>query len=259
MIRRFLIANCFLASILFVSACSPTVTVTKLQSGGGKKDATPEIQPVEFPDDSPSIPDGKAVWEKMKCAECHGVDGHGISGKASADLARPSKSGRGSPIFHYKLLAYGVSYWDHPRLKNKLSVREIWDLVFFVRAFESPPLSDAELEAMEPVYGANCADCHGQKGYGDGPLGHNLAPLPANFHQFSRFFDREDAMLNAHITEGLYPSAMPSFLGREDRANGVVFDEKYIEKLVRYVRSFYVANKPTDIGGKSQPTGEDNK
>src|SRR5271155_1429338 len=40
---------------------------------------------VLYPDDRPSIPDGKVVWEGQSCATCHGAAGQGGSGPALND------------------------------------------------------------------------------------------------------------------------------------------------------------------------------
>ena len=128
--------------------------------------------------------------------------------------------------------------WDHPALKDKVSTQDIWDLVAFVRSLSRPALTASERHHLGAVFGANCADCHGVKGYGDGALSHNLDPLPANFHQYDRFLERQDTMLWNHIADGLYPAAMPGFLDRQDRANNVVFDKNFVMQMVRYVRHF---------------------
>lgn len=235
--------------ILLIAITSLLTACTQdLKLDGSEKKLAEEeqskSQPVIFPDYNPSIADGKVVYERLKCAECHGEGGHGVGGRANQDMTDPNgKLAEETPIYQYKLLTYGLKNWDHPVLGATTSRREIWDLVFYIRSFNSPPLSTAELASIKEVFGANCADCHGLKGYGDGPLSHNLDPLPANFHQYNRFYDRDDPMLKIHISEGLYPSAMPGFLDREDSTNNVVFDEEYIDKLARYVRHFHIAYK----------------
>ncbi len=230
---------------LLAGGCSQTATV-KESLLAPKPTPTAELElkqkPVAFPDLNPSIPAGKLIWDKYNCAQCHGSSGTG--GARALDMTHnPITLGR--PVVLYQLLAYGLPNWDHPSFKGKLTEQSIWDLVFYCRSFGEPPATAEELEAIAPVFGSNCADCHGEKGYGDGPLARHLNPLSANFHQYNRFFDREDTMLYNHISEGLYPTAMPPFLGRKDPLNGVTFDDALIKKLVRYVRHFHVDNQPT--------------
>ncbi len=238
--------SCVIACYLLLSTgCAKTATFKQGPQHpvpASTIDTDLKSKPVTFPDINPSVPDGKTVWEEQQCAKCHGQYG---TGTFHANDMTHSPITLGRPIVLYQFLAYGLPNWDHPALKGRLTDNAIWDLVFFCRSFASPPATPEELQDLQPVFGANCADCHGEKGFGDGPLARHLNPLSANFHQYNRFFDREDTMLYNHISEGLYPTAMPPFLGRRDPLNGVTFDDALINKLVRYVRHFHVDNQPT--------------
>ena len=98
---------------------------------------------------------------------------------------------------------------------------------------------------VDAVFGSNCAVCHGKKGYGDGPLAHNLERIPANFQDFKRFYDRTDSTLWDHIANGIKWEGMPNFLGKEDKAKNIKFDEAYIWQLVDYVRHFHETTEKT--------------
>jgi hypothetical protein len=104
---------------------------------------------------------------------------------------------------------------------------------------------------------ANCAVCHGKKGYGNGTLhtGHAhgdveagkvhgglFQPPPANFNEYKRLYNRTDAQLAKYIYQGIYPSAMPPWYGLYDKDKDIVFDKELIWKLVRHVRSFGYEN-----------------
>lgn len=251
---QLLFSTAILAAAL--TGCTQELTLEGSKENLAKEKPETE-QEIIFPDFNPSIADGKVVWNKLQCAECHGESGTGVVGKATNDMTDPTRSASGkSPKFQYRTLAYGLPLWDHPKLKDKITNRELWDLVFYVRSLESPPLTDKELAQLEPIFGANCSACHGLRGFGDGDLANNINPMPANFHQYNRFFDRDDPMLHIHIAEGLYPSAMPDFLHKEDRTNNVVFDDALISKLVRYVRHFSVGYKPTYLGPIENKNGK---
>lgn len=145
----------------------------------------------------------------------------------------------------YKFLAFGDPKINHPAVLKERSNREVWNLVVYTRSLGTKPLTDKEMEAVAPVFGANCAICHGTKGDGDGPLARNLEPWPANFQTFRRFYDRDDDTLFDHIANGIKWEGMPNFLGKEDKRNKVKFDHAYIHKLVQYVRAFHISNQPT--------------
>lgn len=227
-------------SAVLLSSCADRLSLRGDERALVKPQVTQKFGQIIFPDDNPSIADGKKVWEDMNCASCHGSDGGGVIGKADGMLKDAEFMSDTIPMEQYRFLLYGKRGISHPLLKDKLTVRQAWDLVFYVRSLAAPPLSEAEMASIDPVFGANCAVCHGKRGYGDGPLAHNLEPLVANFHQYNRFFDRDDAMLANHIAEGVYPSAMPGFWGRTDSKRKVKFDDAYIAKLVQYVRAFAV-------------------
>jgi len=217
------------------------------------KQVTESNVPV-VPDDDPSIPDGKAQFEKMNCAQCHGTDGNG---SISQILSKQDWARKASPLQQYEFLAYGKPGVNHVKLQGIVTRRLLWDLVFYSRSFASPPLSDEKIAEMDNVFGSNCAVCHGKRGHGDGPLAHNMEPVPANFHQYSRFYDRTDDVLWDHIANGIKWEGMPNFLNKQDRAKKVVFNDAYIRQLVQYVRHFHSSNKPTLANASPQTTNTD--
>lgn len=249
-----------LLSAFVLSACSGQVKLSRTEVNQALRQAVDSNLPVIFPTANPSVADGKVIYERLNCAQCHGIDGGGNNFQAPSLLNDPAKvEADRTPIFQYQTLYYGVPGWDHPVLKDKVSRQEVWDLVFYVRSFSRPPLTAEELHKLGSVFGSNCADCHGVRGFGDGQLAHNLEPLPANFHQYDRFFDRQDSMIYTHIAEGLYPAAMPSFYMRQDRLNGVVFDQQFITQMARYVRHFATNYGPSSVSGSHGDADADKK
>lgn len=177
-------------------------------------------------------------------------------------------AGKQRPVEEFIFLAYGKQgVSGHEKaLRDTMTRRQIWDLVAYTRSLAEPPLTKDEMDAILPVFGANCAVCHGTKGDGDGPLMRNLQPMPANFQTFARFYDRDDDTLFDHIANGIRWEGMPNFLGKTDVRNKTTFDQKYIRKLVAYVRAFHFSNTPTitpsSVGGteslpQTAPKGSD--
>jgi len=232
--------------VTLVAGCGEKVDV----KGGDdaqlvSKDVTKGGREAIYPDDKPSEPDGKVVYEKLSCAECHGSDGKGVGGKSTIDLTAKEVMHKQKPIDQYMFLAFGKNGVTHPTTLEKVSSQKTWNLVYYVRSLSAPLLTADEYAKVTPVYGANCAVCHGPKGYGDGPLNkyNVLEPNPANFQNYKRFYDRTDDVLWDHIANGIKWEGMPNFLGKEDKAKEVKFDEAYIWKLVAYVRAFHSTNK----------------
>lgn len=241
---------------LLTSCAQPEVKVPDAQNMLKEELTQAPTDFVVYPDDRPSIPDGKFVYESVEkgnCASCHGATGSGGSG-ASVALSDPRLMAMKKPVEQYKFVTFGKD--PHHKMQDKLTNREIWNLIFYTRSLATAPLSTAEVDALNPVFGSNCAVCHGTKGDGDGPLARNLEPMPANFQTFRRFYDRTDDTLFDHIANGIKWEGMPNFLGKEDKKKNVKFDHAYIKKLVQYVRTFHVSNEPTMVasaGGSASP------
>ena len=140
-----------------------------------------------------------------------------------------------------------------------------WASIWYYRFLSGQGTYSYAKKDLASIYGANCAVCHGKGGKADGSLytGHASAhelgmspyrndfyPPPANFRDYSRFYNRTDDILVKHIAEGVYPSAMPSWYGRQDKDRNFVFDEPFIRDMVYYLREFAYEN---DLPDAEQP------
>ncbi|MPZ22399.1 MAG: c-type cytochrome [Dehalococcoidia bacterium] len=97
------------------------------------------------------------------------------------------------------------------------------------------PLADESVATGEMLYVANCAQCHGDTGRGDGPLADELRPPPANFLVHVPF--HTDGTLYAWITHGIPGTAMPAW--REELTD----EERW--HLVNYLRANF--NEPPPL------------
>lgn len=61
-----------------------------------------------------------------------------------------------------------------------------------------------DLEIGKEIYFKYCHYCHGQKGYGDGPVGIALSPHPADFVTDEKRMSKTDQELFKSITEGIH-------------------------------------------------------
>ncbi|MGD9684734.1 MAG: c-type cytochrome [Candidatus Obscuribacterales bacterium] len=274
----------FLIPLLVAMTACGEVSV-KDRTDLSSADLTRGDKRIIFPDSRPSVADGSVYWQKYQCASCHGVDGKGMAGKCDLDLTDAEIMRSRKPVDQYRAVAFGegeifkepvlsagpvagneeptlVRKFEHPSFNDQMTRRELWDLVFYSRSLSVPLLTKEEYDKITPVFGANCAVCHGTKGAGDGPLNKGLVlqPTPANFNQFNRFYDRTDEQIWDHIANGIKWEGMPNFLGKEDKPKNVKFDADYIWKLVQYIRSFHeladpelekVAEAPAGAAGSS--------
>jgi mono/diheme cytochrome c family protein len=241
-----LMAVMIFVPVFLLSACGKQeINLKGAEDALAQRSVTAAQGVIDYPDDNPSVPDGKLAFEQMNCATCHADSGKGVSGKCTVDLTSKEYERKQKPVDQFEFLSYGRPGLDHPKVNDKLSRRQAWNLVFYVRSLGQTPLTDAEWGEIDPVFGSNCAVCHGKKGVGDGPLARNLEPQPANFKNFERFYDRSDDVLWDHVAHGIKWEGMPDFLGKQDKAKNVKFDSDYIWKLVQYVRRFHESIVPT--------------
>lgn len=265
-----------LSCLAVLSGCGGA---TQVRTDFGAPHLTQGAEIELYPDDKPSVPDGQLVWNQQNCAQCHGATGAG--GSAPIDLSNVDYMRKQKPIDQFMFVAYAQKTDkdgrrektpNHTPLTGKVSTRQLWNLVFYVRSLGVKPLTDEENADAELVYGPNCMVCHGKKGYGDGPLAHSLEPQPANFQTYRRFYDRSDDVLWDHIANGIKWEGMPNFLGKVDRQNKdkagkirtIKFDQEFIWKLVGYIRHFQettvstakaIAQNPTSNNEANQHAG----
>lgn len=244
-----------LVGIALLSGCAEEKTVSNTDLVAKPQVAgEASLDDFVFPSRPPRLSHGKVVFEQ-NCASCH-------SGKAFTYGQVKDKR----PIDMYLLLSRGDT--NHKPF-GKLSYDERWEAVFYTRYLAGAATTQKPMAQLEAVFGGNCAVCHGKKGLADGSLytGHGphelkmatvknaFDPAPADFHSYSRMYNRTDDQLVKFISEGIYPSAMPSWKGRVDKAKGVTFDDALILDLVKYVRSLSFEN---DLG-TAAPASESNK
>lgn len=89
-------------------------------------------------------------------------------------------------------------------------------------------LSESNLNAARQIYMDECAQCHGDRGKGDGPEARSHYPLPADLADPKLLANTPDGEIFYQISEGRRP--MPSFKRR------LTEDERW--QLVLLVRSF---------------------
>ncbi|MGA2419974.1 MAG: cytochrome c [Candidatus Acidiferrum sp.] len=112
-----------------------------------------------------------------------------------------------------------------------LAAREkhTWNIPDEAKQRKNPLQSSPEaLQAAREVYLDNCAQCHGERGGGDGPEAKMYDPLPADLSNFKFNSGLTDGEIFYQISEGKKP--MPSFKLR--------FTEEQRWQLVLLVRSF---------------------
>jgi mono/diheme cytochrome c family protein len=142
-------------------------------------------------------------------------------------MAPPFKKNRAFPKFLFSivlviaaaLIIYSAS---HPTPWS-------WPVPEEAKQLKNPLLpSSVALDSAENIYQDKCANCHGDRGKGDGRDAARYDPQPADFTDFKRMAGISDGELFYKISEGKKP--MPVFKTK------LTEDERW--ELVLLIRSF---------------------
>jgi high-affinity iron transporter len=87
-------------------------------------------------------------------------------------------------------------------------------------SLDDRPSREPSLASGERIYEQQCAQCHGMRGRGDGPLARGLTPPPANLTDPALLASAVPLDFYRRLTHGVPGTAMPSYeqsLSREER------------------------------------------
>jgi cytochrome c oxidase cbb3-type subunit 2/cytochrome c oxidase cbb3-type subunit I/II len=171
------------------------------------------------------------VLYAAKCASCHGPRGEG-DGPGAASL-RPRPSALAS--HEYTSARLGDALWNGvagtamPAWRDH-SIDDLAAIARVVQAFTSPgqaAAANAPIELGRRVYEANCVQCHGTTGGGDGSAAAELAVAPTNFRTQRPSLDQGVAALR----NGIDGTRMASWAGRLSDAE--------IAAVATFLRGFF--------------------
>ena len=229
-LKTITLVMCIILVGLLISACQSSLEFKKIGLPSSDKPLISKKAQEEdfgYPTKDPSVEDGKKLFAQ-NCASCHGLGSE--LGKHNITLKYINSV---PPSQLFKTIS---SDKTHPSFKDKLTQMERWDVVMYVRfaIFGLPK----DFEDIKIKFGSNCAVCHGTRGFADGNIHYFLNPLPANFNQFDRLYEKTDEKLFEEVSNGIPWTAMPPWAGRVDKDKHFEFDEKFRWELVKYVRQF---------------------
>jgi mono/diheme cytochrome c family protein len=207
-----------LISLVFLSACSFSLAEDITPPPGSEVSAemptqAPPSGPL-FPAVPPSPANGASIYVE-KCAPCHGETGLGNGPQANQLPNPPSALGDASlarqaiPAEWYTAVTQGNLESFMPPF-NSLSDSQRWDVVAYALTLSS---SSQILSQGEALYQANCVNCHGEMGQGDGVEAASLEVQPPDFTDQELMASRSDADLFQAISAGAAP-AMPAYEGQ---------------------------------------------
>ncbi len=179
---------------------------------------------------STDIARGREIYQH-NCASCHGPQGHGDGAAGSlrpvsADLSEHQYSlSRLSFVLENGVAGTAMPAWRDFSLADRAAVaaavREL-----STRPAE-PAIPAATLELGARVYRANCAQCHGMNGGGDGSAVPELRIVPANLQGVRPTLAQSIRVLR----NGIEGTQMAVWTGR--------LSEAELSAVAYYVRGFY--------------------
>lgn len=219
---------------------------------------------------TPEKPLGQSVYA-THCAVCHGLQGNG-KGEVAAQLAtKPRDFTKGE--YKIKSTPSGSLPTDADLIRSikygvpgtamvpqdYLSDAEVQAVVEYIKSFSrrfaqatarkpivipSPPSRTPERVAHgEVVYKkADCAQCHGQNGKGDGPSAKDLSIKPADFTQ--------RPLKNGPAVQDIFRTILTGFDGTPMPAYQFILEDEEAWDLAYYIES---------LGGPNQQTEDEQK
>ncbi len=220
-----LLRNYSLAIVLslFLSSCNFTLAADVTPPAGYQQEPV-VVAPAEsttgplYPLIPPDPSAGASIYAE-KCAPCHGTSGLGNGVKAKdlpnpvTAIGSPEIARNSTPGQWFKIVTQGNLERFMPPFAS-LTDRQRWDVIAYTYRLSNTDQSNANSQA---IYAENCAQCHGDRGEGDGPLADNLK-MP-DFTRQEYMASRSEADFFAAISEGISPNmaAFADKLSEEER------------------------------------------
>jgi mono/diheme cytochrome c family protein len=194
----------------------------------------------KFPLMPPDPTRGKAIYD-VSCEPCHGETGLG-NGSQAADLpvqvpllGNAETAREVAPVNWYNTVTNGNIERFMPPFAGSLTDRQRWDVVAYAYTLSMQP--DQLAEGAE-IFAAQCQDCHGENGQGDGlrAVSDNIGM--SSWSDPSRLAQLSNQQLWEIISDGMPEKNMPAYASE--------FSEKQRWAVTKYVRSLGFAPAPLD-------------
>ncbi len=201
----------------------------------------------DFPASAPRLALGAQLYA-ANCIRCHGERGGGDgelvqSGQVqnAGNFLDPLTAVVQTPSDWFKTITNGRIENLMPPWRDALTAEERWAVALYTYTLHYTP--DAITRGQE-LYTANCAECHGESGRGDGPKAAELSDDPGNLSDPAGMAFIADAEAAVSIHEGI-GNIMPAF-GIE---YGGELTAEEITAIVGYMRT--LAAQDSDAIGRT--------
>jgi cbb3-type cytochrome c oxidase subunit III len=192
-------------------------------------------------DPAPLRPGEGAGVYSANCLVCHGGNGNGRGPLAVNLPSKPRDFTDRSWMAHhadgtfFTSISRGVPGTSMPAFADRLSEREIWAVVAYIRGF-APSAATEGLAAGQSAssrwttksgavfYSQQCSGCHGTGGRGDGPAARFFTRAPRDLTNRDWMASRSDEQLRGVVRFGVAGSPMPGFSDelRDDEITSII-------------------------------------
>lgn len=200
---------------------------------------TPAPTEAGFPLRPPDIRVGAQIYA-ARCVECHGISGAGDgalvqSGQVvnAGNFTDPQTASDQRPTDWHETITNGRIENLMPPWRDALTEEQRWAVGFYTYTVH---YTAEALAQGRDLYATHCAECHGERGIGDGPRADELAGSPGNLTDAAEMSVLSDNVIYNIISDGvgLPDEAMPGFrdvLTEDERRN-----------LAKFTRTLSLAN-----------------
>lgn len=197
---------------------------------------TPEPQDLGYPRNAPDLALGAEIYA-ANCTECHGIDGGGNgelvqSGEVPVmtSFRDPETARNQTPAEWFDTITNGRIENLMPPWRNALTEEERWAVALYTYTLAYTP---EQLADGETIYNAECADCHGLTGVGDGERAVELTRPVGDLTDQIEQVSLSDQVVYTIVTEG-QGSQMPAY------ADELSDDQRWA--VTAYTRSLALTN-----------------
>ena len=192
-----------------------------------------------IPSQQLSLQVGKRIYEREKCANCHGLDGRANTAAAKVldppprDFADPIAMARVDDGRMYMAIYRGRPGTAMGGLGAQLAPAEIIDVMRYVRTLVQPlpgamTPSELDVQVGGRIFAQYCTPCHGERGDARTPLAAHLSPPPRDFTDRAAMAKVADEQLANSIVRGVPGTAMAPWDG--------VLNKEDVRRVLVYVR-----------------------
>jgi mono/diheme cytochrome c family protein len=199
--------------------------------------ALPTREDAGLPITKPDLVQGAQIYAQ-NCIRCHGEAGQGdgelvLSGQltsAPPDFTDSAATQAQTLAESFEVITNGRLDKLMPPWRDSLSESQRWAVAAYTFALRYP---NAQITQGQAVWEANCAECHGATGAGDGPRASELTVPMSDLSQPQTLISMSDVALSQVIAEGK-GEAMPAFAD--------TLSEAERSAAIAYLRTLSLAN-----------------